>query len=82
MAYGNNETEFEGGAPKKADVLIRSTQAIAVRQQELGEQIKLAVSRIEEAIDLISKNNQDSSYVIKQSGEIFSSLQDENAALK
>ena len=42
MAYGNNETEFEGGAPKKADVLIRSTQAIAVRQQELGEQIKLA----------------------------------------
>ncbi len=82
MAYGDNKIEFEAGAPKKADVLIRSTQHIALKQEELSEQTRLALARIDEAIELFSKNNQDASYVVKQSGEIFSQLQGENSALK
>ena len=82
MAYEDNKIEYETGAPKKADVLIRSTQHIALKQEELSEQTKLAVSRLDEAIELFEKNNQDASYVVKQSSEIFSQLQGENSALK
>lgn len=45
-----NEIEYEAGAPKKADVLIRSTQHIALKLDELGEQLKLADARIEESL--------------------------------
>ena len=55
MAY-NNDTEYEAGAPKKADVLIRSTQHIALKQDEMNEQTKKVATRLEEAIDLFSKN--------------------------
>ena len=81
MAY-NNDTEYEAGAPKKADVLIRSTQHIALKQDEMNEQTKKVATRLEEAIDLFSKNSQDATYVVKQSGEIFDRLQTENSALK
>ena len=54
MAYGDNKIEFEAGAPKKADVLIRSTQHIALKQEELSEQTRLALARIDEAIELFS----------------------------
>lgn len=117
-----NEIEYEAGAPKKADVLIRSTQHIALKLEELGEQLRLAdarieeslerdelgeqikasvarieesierdtlgeqikasVARVEEALEQFSKSNQDSAYVVKQSGEIFEKLQSENAVLK
>ncbi|HBN12124.1 MAG TPA: hypothetical protein DD415_00750, partial [Clostridiales bacterium] len=117
-----NEIEYEAGAPKKADVLIRSTQHIALKLEELGEQLKLAdarieeslgrdelgeqikasvarieksigrdalgeqikasVARVEEALEQFSKSNQDSAYVVRQSGEIFEKLQSENAVLK
>ncbi len=117
-----NEIEYEAGAPKKADVLIRSTQHIALKLEELseqlklsgarieeslerdqlgeqlklavarieetlerdqlGEQLKLSVARVEEALEQFSKSNQDSAYVVKQSGEIFDRLQSENAVMK
>lgn len=82
MAYGNNDIEYEAGAPKKADVLIRSTQHIAARQDELAEQTRQIALRLDEAIERFSQNSQDSSYVVKQSGEIFTQLQGENSALK
>ncbi len=82
MAYGNNDIEYEAGAPKKADVLIRSTQHIAARQDELAEQTRQIALRLDEAIERFSQNSQDSSYVVQQSGEIFTQLQGENSALK
>ena len=81
MAY-DKIPEYEAGAPKKADVLIRCTQNIALKQEELCEQTKLALARIDEAVEMFSKNNHDSAYVVKQSGEIFDQLQSENSALK
>ena len=81
MPYDKIENDHSG-APKKADIIIKSTRDIAIRQEELSEQTKLAVSRINEAIELFNKNNKDSSYIVKQSGEIFTQLQGENSALK
>lgn len=93
MANANNEiVENESGvpkveneqpvAPKKADVLIKSTNHIAMKQEELSEQTKQIASRLDEAIEQFTKNGQDASYIVQQSGEIFSQLQSENAALK
>ena len=55
MSYDNNDVDYDSGAPKKADVLIKSTQTIVAKQEELAEQTRLAISRIDEAIDLCSK---------------------------
>ena len=81
MAYGNNDIEYEAGAPKKADVLIRSTQHIAARQDELAEQTRQIALRLDEAIERFSQNSQDSSYVVQQSGEIFTQLQDRKSVV-
>ena len=82
MSYDNNEAEYEPAAPKKADVLIKSTQTIVSKQEELGEQTKLAISRIDEAIELCNKNSQEASYLIEHSTEMFDKLHGENSALK
>ena len=82
MSYDNNETEYESGAPKKADVLIKSTQTIVAKQEELAEQTKLAISRIDEAIDLCHKNSEEASYILEHSTEMFDKLQAENSSLK
>ena len=81
MSYDNNEAEYEPAAPKKADVLIKSTQTIVSKQEELGEQTKLAISRIDEAIELCNKNSQEASYLIEHSTEMFDKLHGENSAL-
>ena len=81
MPYDKNEHDYPG-APKKADIIIKSTQNIALKQEELAEQTKQALARIQEAIDLFTKSGKDSDYVVKQSGEIFTQLQGENSALK
>ena len=82
MSYENKEAEYESGAPKKADVLIKSTQTIVAKQEEVVEQTKLAISRIDEAIDLCHKNNEEASYILEHSTEMFDKLQSENSALK
>lgn len=82
MAYDNNEPEYENAAPKKADVLIKSTQTIVNRQEEQIEQTKIAISRIDEAIELCNKNSQEASYILDHSTEMFEKLQAENSALK
>ena len=82
MSYDNNDIEYESGAPKKADVLIKSTQTIVAKQEELAEQTKLAISRIDEAIDLCHKNSEEASYILEHSTEMFDKLQAENSSLK
>lgn len=82
MSYDNNEAEYEPSAPKKADVLIKSTQTIVSKQEELAEQTKIAISRIDEAIELCNKNSQEASYLIEHSTEMFDKLHGENSALK
>ena len=82
MSYDNNDVEYESGAPKKADVLIKSTQTIVAKQEELAEQTKLAISRIDEAIELCHKNSEEASYILEHSTEMFDKLQAENSALK
>ncbi|MDE7440496.1 MAG: hypothetical protein K2N23_08330 [Clostridia bacterium] len=82
MSYDNNEPEYEPAQPKKADVLIKSTQTIVSKQEELSEQTKLAISRIDEAIELCHKNSEEASYILDHSTEMFEKLQAENSALK
>ena len=82
MSYDNNDVEYESGAPKKADVLIKSTQTIVAKQEELAEQTKLAISRIDEAIELCHKNSEEASYILEHSTEMFDKLQAENSSLK
>ena len=82
MSYDNNEVEYESGAPKKADVLIKSTQTIVAKQEELAEQTKIAIARIDEAIDLCHKNSEEASYILEHSTEMFDKLQAENSSLK
>ena len=82
MAYDNNEVEYEPAQPKKADVLIKSTQTIVAKQEELSEQTKLALSRIDEAVELCHKNSEEASYLLNHSTEMFEKLQAENSALK
>ncbi len=90
MSYDNNDVEYEQdrdrehdqNAPKKADVLIQSTQTIVSKQEELGEQTKLAISRIDEAIELCNKNSQEASSLLEHSTEMFDKLHAENSALK
>lgn len=82
MSYDNNDVEYEPAQPKKADVLIKSTQTIVNKQEELSEQTKLAISRIDEAIDLCHKNSEEASYILDHSTEMFEKLQAENSALK
>ncbi len=82
MSYDNNEAEYEPSAPKKADVLIKSTQTIVSKQEELAEQTKIAISRIDEAIELCNKNSQEASYLLEHSTEMFDKLHGENSALK
>ena len=82
MSYDNNDVEYESGAPKKADVLIKSTQTIVSKQEELAEQTKLAISRIDEAIELCHKNSEEASYILEHSTEMFDKLQAENSSLK
>ncbi len=81
MPNDKNEIELNG-APKKADIIIKNTQNIASKQEDLSEQTRLAVSRLDEAIELFTRNNQDSAYIVKQSEELFAQLQSENSALK
>ena len=82
MSYDNNDVDYESGAPKKADVLIKSTQTIVAKQEELAEQTKLAISRIDEAIELCHKNSEEASYILEHSTEMFDKLQAENSSLK
>ena len=83
MAFGkNNQGAEEESAPKKADVLLRGTQEISYKQDEIIRQSKLSVSRIDAALELFSKNIQDTAYLAKQSSEIFSQLKAENSSLK
>ena len=81
MSYDNKEVEHSG-APKKADVLIQSTQTIVNKQEELVGQTKLAVSRIDEAIGLCHKNSEEASRILEHSTKMFEKLQAENSALK
>ncbi|MDE6441654.1 MAG: hypothetical protein K2L12_02750, partial [Clostridia bacterium] len=57
MPYDKNEPEYTGG-PKKADIIIKNTHDLAIRQEELSEQTRLAVAKIEEAIRLFSQGSQ------------------------
>ncbi len=84
MSYDNNEPEFEHepAQPKKADVLIRSTQTIVSKQQELAEQTKFAISKIDEAINLCHQNSEEARDILDHSTEMFERLQAENSALK
>lgn len=83
MAFGkNNQGAEEPSVPKKADVLLRGTQEIASKQDEILRLSKLSGQRIDAALELFSKNIQDTAYVAKQSSEVFAQLQAENAALK
>ena len=82
MSYDNKDAEYENGGPKKADVLIKSTQTIVEKQEELVGQTKLAVSRIDEAIDLCHKNSEEASYILEHSTKMFEKLQAENSAVK
>ena len=81
MSYDNKEVDYES-APKKADVLIKSTQTIVDKQGELVEQTKLAISRIDEAIKLCHKNSEEASSILEHSTKMFDKLQAENSALK
>lgn len=83
MAFGkNNQGAEEASAPKKADILLKGTQDISAKQDEILRQSKMSVSRIDAALELFSKNIQDTAYLAKQSSEIFSQLKAENASLK
>lgn len=82
MSYDNNEVEYEPEKPKKADVLIKGTQTIVAKQEELSEQTKLAISRIDEAIELCHKNSEEAAYILDHSTEMFEKLQAENSSLK
>ena len=82
MAYDNKDAGNGGGAPKKADVLIQSTQTIEAKQTEVVEQTKLAISRIDEAIQLCHKNSEEATYLLEHSQQMFDKLQEENSALK
>ena len=81
MPYDKNEPDYAGG-PKKADIIIKNTHNLAARQEELVEQTRIAVSKIEEAIALFGKGNMDSSDVVTRNSELFAQLQGENSALK
>ena len=81
MSYDNKEVDYDS-SPKKADVLIKSTQTIVDKQGELVEQTKLAVSRIDEAIKLCHKNSEEASSILEHSTKMFDKLQAENSALK
>ena len=76
MSYDkNNEVEYTAaGAPKKADIIIKSTQDIAIKQDEISEQTRLALSRMNEAIEMFSQNNTDAQYIVKQSGKFSTSF--------
>lgn len=82
MSYDNNENEMENNAPKKADVLIKRTQDIVAMQEELSEQTQIAISKINEAVELCNKNSQDASNILEYSNGMFEKLQKENSALK
>ena len=82
MSYDNKDVDYEANTPKKADVLIKSTQTIVSKQEELAEQTKLAISRIDEAIELCHKNSEEASYILEHSTEMFDKLQAENSSLK
>ena len=81
-SYDNNENEYESNAPKKADVLIKRTQDIVAMQEELSEQTQVAISKINEAVELCNKNSQDASNILEYSNGMFEKLQAENSALK
>ena len=61
MSYDNNENEMENNAPKKADVLIKRTQDIVAMQEELSEQTQIAISKINEAVELAKSYGTDDS---------------------
>lgn len=82
MAYDINDNDYEPNTPKKADVLIKSTQAIAARQEELCNQTRAAVAKIDEALAVFGKNGQDTSYLLENSYSMFDKLRRENASLK
>ncbi len=82
MATGKNTGFDENEAPKKADVLIRGNQEISYKQDEVIRQTKLSVSRMDAALEMFSKNIQDTAYLVKQNGEAFEELKNENASLK
>lgn len=86
MAFGKNTPPVANGgnenAPKKADILIRANQNMAVKQEELIRQTKLANSRIDGMLELFQKNMQNTAMLANKTNELFAQLQKENAALK
>lgn len=76
-------------APKKADIIIKNTniiigntQHIASRQEDLNEQTKLAVARIDEAIELFNRTSKESNYFAEQNNGLINRIEEENANLK
>lgn len=83
MAFGkNNSAANDSAPPKKADIILKANQEISTKQDEIIKQTKLAYSRFDAAIEMFTKNMQDMAFIAKQSSEIYTKLQNENASLK
>lgn len=84
MPVNKNNMPQQGGeaTPKKADIILRANQDIAVKQDELIRQTKLSNSRIDAALELFQRNMQETAAFAKRTNDMFARLESENNALK